>query len=220
MPQASATREKLLNSALHAFRLKGYAATSVDDICREAGVTKGAFFHHFKGKEELAVASTEHWTAVTGALFAGAQYHAIAQPRARVLAYIDFRSSLIQGDAADFTCLLGTLVQETYSSHPAIRDACSRAIDVHAGTVGQDLAAAKRMHAPRARWDPAGVALYIQATIQGAFILAKARGDTGIAQACLAHLRAYIASLLPMPPAAAKLLPGGPRRARAVQSSK
>ena len=211
LTSATATREKLLDSALHAFRLKGYSATSVDDICREAGVTKGAFFHHFKGKEELAVASTDYWTAVTGALFAAAPYRSVADPRDRVLAYIDFRAALIEGETADFTCLLGTLVQETYATHPAIRDACRRAIEAHASTVERDLAEAKRAYAPRARWDANVVALYTQATIQGAFILAKANLDPGIAHQCLAHLRSYIASLLPKPPAAAKPRHGGRR---------
>ena len=41
---------RLLNAALKVVRAKGYAATTVDDICQAAGVTKGSFFHHFKSK--------------------------------------------------------------------------------------------------------------------------------------------------------------------------
>ena len=40
-------REAILDAATRVMRQKGYGATSVDDLCREAGVTKGAFFHHF-----------------------------------------------------------------------------------------------------------------------------------------------------------------------------
>ena len=50
-------RRKLLDSALRLIRAQGYSATSVDDLCAAAGVTKGAFFHHFKSKEELGVAA-------------------------------------------------------------------------------------------------------------------------------------------------------------------
>jgi len=196
---AEGPKRKLLDAALHVIRAQGYAGSSVDDICREAGVTKGSFFHHFKGKDELAVAATEHWTGVTGNLFEGAPYHRLADPRDRVLAYIDFRSSLIQGDLADFTCLLGTMVQETYDTHPDIRDACNRAILFHARTVAVDLAEAKRLHAPKARWDPLDVALFIQASLQGAFILAKAQHDAGAARRAIAHLRQYVATLFPEP---------------------
>jgi TetR/AcrR family transcriptional repressor of nem operon len=192
-------KRKLLDAALRVIRVQGYAGSSVDDICREAGVTKGSFFHHFKGKDDLAVAATEHWTGVTGNLFESAPFRSVADPRDRVLAYIDFRASLIQGDLPDFTCLLGTMVQETYSTHPDIRDACNRAILFHARTVAADLAEAKRLHAPKAKWEPLDVALFAQAALQGAFILAKAQHDAAAARRAIAHLRQYVASLLPGP---------------------
>ena len=72
--QTHASKTKLLDAALQVFRTKGYSATTVDDICHAAGVTKGSFFHHFTGKEELAIESTRHWTEVTGGLFATAPY--------------------------------------------------------------------------------------------------------------------------------------------------
>jgi len=192
-------KRKLLDAALHVIRVQGYAGSSVDDICREAGVTKGSFFHHFKGKDDLAVAATEHWTGVTGNLFESAPFHRVADPRERVLAYLDFRAALIQGDLPDFTCLLGTMVQETYSTHPDIRDACNRAILFHARTVEADLIEAKRLYAPKAKWEPLDVALFAQAAIQGAFILAKAQHDAAAARRAIAHLHQYVASLLPAP---------------------
>ena len=194
---AEGPRRKLLDAALHVIRLQGYAGSSVDDICREAGVTKGSFFHHFKGKDDLAVAATEHWTGVTGNLFETAPFRRVTDPRERVLAYIQFRASLIQGDLPDFTCLLGTMVQETYSTHPDIRDACNRAILFHARTVEADLIEAKRLYAPKAKWEPLDVALFAQAAIQGAFILAKAQHDAAAASRAIAHLHQYVATLLP-----------------------
>lgn len=199
MELATGPRRKLLDAALHVIRAQGYAGCSVDDICREAGVTKGSFFHHFKGKDELAIAATEHWTGLTGNLFEGAPYHRKADPRDRVLAYIDLRAALIEGELPDFTCLLGTLVQETYATHPEIRDACHEALLFHARTVEADLAEAKRRYAPRAKWEPLDVALFAQAAIQGAFILAKAQNDGAAARRAIAHLRQYVASLLPRP---------------------
>jgi TetR/AcrR family transcriptional regulator, transcriptional repressor for nem operon len=194
---ATGPRRKLLDATLHVVRAQGYAGASVDDICREAGVTKGSFFHHFKSKDELAVAATEHWTGLTGNLFASAPYQTIADPRERVLAYIDFRASLIQGELPDFTCLLGTMVQETYDTHPSICNACNLAILTHARTVEQDLADAKRQYAPKASWEPGSVALFTQAAMQGAFILAKAQHSPAAAKDTIAHLRNYVASLLP-----------------------
>jgi len=193
------SRQRLLDAALHEFRSRGYAATTVDDLCRAAGVGKGSFFHHFPSKEALALEAVGHWNAMTGALFAQAPYHAPADPRERVLAYVDFRAALLQGELPDFTCLLGTIVQETYGSHPALRDACRNGIEAHAETLVRDIAEAKAQYAPDADWSPPSLALFTQAALQGAFILAKAQGGAAAASDAVAHLHRYIESLLPLP---------------------
>ena len=192
-------RSRLLDAALHVIRSKGYSASTVDDICTEAGVTKGSFFHYFKSKEDLALAAVEHWNTMTGGLFAQSAYQTLPDPRDRVLAYIDLRAELLQGELPDFTCLLGTMVQETFDTHPRVRDACNAGIASHAHTVAVHLAAAKAQYAADADWDPGMVALYTQAVIQGAFILAKAQGSAAIAAQCIAQLRTYIATLLGAP---------------------
>jgi AcrR family transcriptional regulator len=51
--QAEATRTLLLDVARKNFTEHGYADTSIDDIIREAGVARGALYHHFAGKEAL-----------------------------------------------------------------------------------------------------------------------------------------------------------------------
>src|ERR1700758_1188723 len=56
---AQASGRKLLEAAVHVIRSKGYSAARVEDFCAEAGLTKGAFFHHFPSKEACAVARGE-----------------------------------------------------------------------------------------------------------------------------------------------------------------
>jgi TetR/AcrR family transcriptional repressor of nem operon len=199
MSARSSSRTKLLDAALDVFRARGYTATTVDDICGAAGLTKGSFFHHFAGKEELAIATTKRWNEVTGALFAEAPYRRIEDPRDRLLAYLDFRTALLRGSLPEVTCLLGTMVQEVYETHPAIRDACRDGIYLHAQSVADDLAEAKARYAPDADWSPASLAIFTQAVIQGALILAKAQGRAEIAAACIGHLRRYVAGLLGIP---------------------
>ena len=200
------SRTRLLDAALQVIRTKGYTATTVDEICQAAGVTKGSFFHHFKGKEDLAIQATLHWSDVTGAAFAAANYHRLADPRDRVLGYLDLRAVMLAGELPDFTCLLGTMVQETFTTHPAIRDACNAGIDGHAHTVAVDIAEAQALYVPDATWDAQELALYTQAALQGAFVLAKAQGGAHIASVCVAHLRAYVQALL-TPGAAVALAP-------------
>ncbi len=183
------SRKKLLDASLHVIRAKGYEATTVDDICAAAGLSKGSFFHHFKSKEDLALAAADYWIEVTTAMFASAPYHAPADPLERLLAYVDFRKSLLMGDLADYTCLVGTMVQETYDTHPAIRLACDTSVSGHAATLVPDIEAAIRQRGVRGDWTAESLALYTQATIQGAFILAKAKLSREVAAQCIDHLR-------------------------------
>lgn len=196
MPPPPLARQKLLDAAIDAFRAGGFAATSVDDLCKAAGVTKGAFFHHFETKQALAVAATRRWSEVTDGLFAQADYRKAEDPLDRLVAYLQFRRALLRyGDLTHVTCLLGTLAQETFASHPEIRAACGAGIVHHACDVEADVAAAKAKHAPGAAFSPREIALLTQAVLQGGFVLAKAKDDIAVAEACVDHLIAYIRCL-------------------------
>ena len=112
-------KPKLLDAAVDVIRARGYSATTVDDICEAAGVTKGAFFHHFESKEELAVSAARYFASMSDHLFSTAPYRVLADPVDRLLAYVEFRKALLQGELPEFTCLHGTMVQEAYRKHPA-----------------------------------------------------------------------------------------------------
>lgn len=194
-PANPQTRTRLLDAALSVIRANGYAATSVDDICRAAGLSKGSFFHHFATKEELAVAAARHWSEMTGALFAGADYHEPADPLDRLLAYVELRRQLIRGSLPEFTCLVGTMAQEAYDTSTEIRDACWASIHGHAETLVADIQAAIDARGLTPAWSAESLALHTQAVIQGGFILAKASGDARHAIDAIDHLRRYIEGL-------------------------
>lgn len=188
-------RIKLLEAARDIIRLQGFAATSVGQLCKAAGVTKGAFFHYFASKEALGVAAAEYWSETTGQFFANAPYHNHLDPLDRVLAYVDFRRDMIAGNLEEFTCLVGMMTQEVYAQHPAIRDACAASIFDHAATLEPDIAAAILAYGNQGDWDAAGLAAHTQAVLQGAFILAKATGDPAVAIDSVDHLKRYLTLL-------------------------
>lgn len=56
MKKAAATRLNILQKAFELIYVKGYQTTSIDEILATTQVTKGAFYHHFKSKDEMGVA--------------------------------------------------------------------------------------------------------------------------------------------------------------------
>jgi len=112
-----------------------------------------------------------------------------AGPLAR---YIDFRKAILQGALSDFTCLLGTMVQETYDSHPAIRAACDSHLSAHSAALAKDIADAQ------AALRAAGAVVCRQPGAvhpggdPGRFHSGQAKQGPSIAGECLEHLRRYL----------------------------
>jgi AcrR family transcriptional regulator len=90
--QAEATRELIVSTARELFTVQGYAATSIEGIASQAGVAKGAIYHHFTGKDTLfrAVYDAVLGEAVSAVLAAASgQTDPWASIRAGLSAFLD-----------------------------------------------------------------------------------------------------------------------------------
>jgi len=184
-------RARLIEAARSLVRHKGFAATSVDDLCAAAGVTKGAFFHHFPSKEALGVALIDDWTETTGAMFAAHPYNTLPDPLDRVFAYLDLRRQLLKQPLPEFSCVAGTTVQEAYESSPPMRAAAERSIRSGFAHVLPHLQAALAAY-PLPGVTAESLAQQFQVATQGGIILAKALDDPAPARAAFDHLERYL----------------------------
>ena len=192
MPQtADNSRTRLLTATIDLVRANGYAATRVEDVCAAAGVTKGSFFHHFASKEDLAIAAAMQWNERATQVFAHAPYQAEPESLDRLLGYVKFRQELLAGDIWEWSCYAGTTIQETHETYPAIRDACAQAIASHV-TMLRGMIDLVLLEQPVAGLRAESLAVHIQAVVQGAFVMAKARQDPEAAFDSLDHLYRYV----------------------------
>lgn len=190
----SPTKARLLNAAQALMLAKGFAATTVDDICGKAQLTKGSFFHYFRSKDELGKQLLERFCAQ------GERLHASfcreeTDPLKRVYGYIDGTIALAKDPVMSNGCLLGLFAQELCDTHPAIRTACCKGFDEWAEAFRREVAKAKAAYAPRAAFHPREVAEYFIAVLEGSMILGKAHRDTAIMVKNLGHFKAYLKSL-------------------------
>ncbi|MEX2113128.1 MAG: TetR/AcrR family transcriptional regulator [Pirellulales bacterium] len=201
---AANLRDALLETATGLFRQQGFIATTVDEICAQAGATKGAFFHHFKSKEALAEECLARWKQSFGSMIAGSPGVAAADPVDRVLAFFDFFIHVFSDPKQLKSCLAGTTVQEVSETHPRLREAandCFVALKGHLQSLLDEACRSRRL-----KRDTDSLASLWIATMQGALVLCKASRDDSVVPASLRHVRAYIASQLEVKPPA-------PRRA-------
>ena len=191
----SVTKQELLAAAQELMLTKGYTASSVDEVCTLAGLTKGSFFHYFESKEDLGMALAERFHAAMREGIQSAPFLQMSDPLDRVLGYVDLLIAKSHNPRLARGCLLGTFVQELSETHPKIRDACAACFDEQADWLTAELEEAKARHTPHATWSSRSVAEHLIAVAQGALILAKAQCDAKVFEESLEHYKEYLRSI-------------------------
>ncbi len=171
----SPARNQLLEAATNLMLARGFSATTVDEICERAKLTKGAFFHYFDSKEELGQALVDKWSRDRKAAHAKL-FGTHEDPRKRVLAYASGIERIAQDGSLVKGCLIGAFAQELQGVD-RIRTACERGFSVWVEQLAHEIALAKERHAPKARLNAEQFAESFIAHIEGAILLAKASGS-------------------------------------------
>ncbi|MGH8003502.1 MAG: TetR/AcrR family transcriptional regulator [Limisphaerales bacterium] len=194
----SETRGNLVAAAVKLMRDKGFTATSVDEICEAAGVTKGSFFHYFETKEELAKDDVDHFSKCQMQRFEAGSFNNLADPLDRLYGYLDYMANSIpKNPEVVKSCLIGNLTQELYLTNPEIRSVCAENFSWHNKKLQRLIEEAGRAHPPRAAVDAESLAQYFYATMQGSLIFAKAAQNTQVMLDNIEHFRNYLQTLFP-----------------------
>lgn len=191
--ELSGTKRKLLDAGISLMRAKGYNATTVDDICETAGVTKGAFFHYFESKSDIAKAAVERFRDGKSEEFEAATFRKLADPLARVYGRLDFiKESVGGGKRLTKGCLIGMLAQELSFTNPELRSVCQEAFLKVAREFETDLAEARAIYLPTANFDPKSLALLYVSIFQGSTLMAKAAENNAVLLNNIEQFRAYL----------------------------
>jgi TetR/AcrR family transcriptional repressor of nem operon len=190
------TKRKLVDAGVKLMRARGFNATTVDDICATAGVTKGGFFHYFKSKEEIAKAAVTRFREQKAKAFQDAPFRKLADPLDRVFGRLDFaRESSGGGRHLTKGCLIGVFAQELSFTNPELRSACQDSFARMAKDFEKDLAEAKSLHAPKSDFDPKNVAMLYVSIVQGSLMLAKASETNVVLHENIEQFRRYLQGL-------------------------
>lgn len=197
-----AAREAVVTAARELMTARGYVATTVDQICEAAGVTKGTFFHYFSSKEEVGAAALEAYCNHARTALQQAAFFSDPDPLRRFEGFIDYIIDTTT-DPVKQGCLAGMFAQELSDTHPELRQLCVGAFAQLRAQILELLTAVKAVHAPRSREQPSDLADHFLAVFEGAFVLAKAHRTTAPLAASLRHYRQYVRGLFqPAAPAA------------------
>ena len=194
--KSSETKLKLMDAGVKLMRAQGFNATTVDDICAEAGVTKGGFFHYFKSKDDIAKAAVTHFHEGKVKNYEEAPFRKLADPLDRVFGRLDYVKKSVGGiGRVTKGCLIGVFAQELAFSNPEIRSVCQDFFSRIVRDFSADLAEAKAAHAPDSKFDPKGVAMFYVAVVQGSLLLAKTAESNDILAGNIEQFQSYLQRL-------------------------
>lgn len=196
--QVSNKKQRLLGAAVRVILRHGYVGATVEQICTEAAVTKGSFFHYFANKEEIAMAAMDAWMAAWLGIVAAGRLHEISDPLARLNGLFDVMTRAYT-DPGIHGCVIGTIAQEMAVTNEAMRRRCLTHFKTWTDNVARLLADAKAVYRPRVEFEPEEVAWWLQSFVQGSIIIAKTRQSRDVIVSNIHHCRAYVNSLFERP---------------------
>jgi TetR/AcrR family transcriptional repressor of nem operon len=195
------TRKRILDAAQAMILDRGYAGMSLDALIGSLGLTKGAFFHHFRSKEDLAQTLIRRYSDDGVALFRNSLARARKlsdDPLQQFLILIGLYEELFEQLTEPYPgCLLASYVYELQQFSPDMRDIINQEFILSRTELSKLIRQIMRRYPPRADVDPVSLADGFMSLFEGAFILSKSLGEAQITVQQLRHYKTYIVLLFP-----------------------
>ncbi len=183
MGRTSDARERLIDTAVGLIRARSYAAVSVDELCRHAGVRKGSFYHFFPSKRDLALAALEAWWENTSREVLDPAVLPDVPPLERIRRMFERvtgqQTRTQEHSGRILGCPFGNLALELSTQDEAIREKLDEIFARFAGYFERNLAEAVERGDVKAIDVPA-TARALLAYLYGSILLAKTSNDAAV----------------------------------------
>jgi len=197
--KGEATRQRILDAAQDMILTRGYAGTSLDALIKSLGLTKGAFFHHFDTKSDLARHLIQRFADDGVNLFRTIQARAEKlsdDPLQQMLLIISLYSEMFEGLTEPYAgCLLAAYVYEMQ----LFDDDLKPIINEEFLLVRKELTALfkriQKRYPPRAEYNPVALADMFMSTFEGAFVMSKSLNEPDITAQQLKLYKTFIETL-------------------------
>jgi len=209
MDKGAQTRERILAAAEPMILRRGFAGTSLDDLLKVSGLTKGAFFHHFRDKADFARALVERYARNDYALFerlAAEAEAANVDPLQQVLHFLAAFETFVERLPEPVAgCVFAAYTYESLQFDPAIHAFIAQSFRRWSALYEKKFEAVLALHKPAYPVNPRDLADTIMAIIEGGFILSRSFNDPMMVARLARQFRQYVELLF---------LPAEPRKQR------
>jgi len=197
MPRDGAkTREKILNAAEPLLLAQGYGGTSIDSVIEGAGITKGAFFYHFKSKPELAAALAERFAAADiehYKTFMGRAEKLSSDPLQQFLIFIGLFIEMVEEiDTKSPGCLYASYVYQSGLIGKESLDTVASSFRFWREKLAAKIRAIVEQNPPRRPVDPELLADQMTVAFEGGFVMARSLGEPRAVARAVEQYRDYV----------------------------
>ena len=196
MKKGEQTKERILSAAESLILEKGYAGMSIDDLLAATELTKGAFFHHFENKTDLAEAVLKRYTANDMTLFEAFSDRADRlsdDPLERALIFLRLFDEYLDDLGAPFPgCIFASYTYERHQFGPNVHEFIAQSLDGWCALYEQKLQALIDARQPRVPVTARQLAELVASAIEGGFMMARARKDAGWTQRQSQQFQTYL----------------------------
>ena len=190
----SSTRDAIVAAATRLMQVKGYTATSLDDVLRETGVGKGSFYHFFRSKEELGHAILDTIVRAFIARTVDPCFSAAAvKPVTQIRCFLDRVVEAQRAGNCVGGCPLGNLASELSDVHEGFRERLAEVFSTWRARLTRALEQAQQRGEVREECRPESVAHFVVASLEGAILMAKLTKDIRVMEQCVEELKRYLA---------------------------
>ena len=194
--KAAHTRERILAAAETIVLRQGFAGTPLDDILKATRLTKGAFFHHFKGKADLAAALLERYRTNHQALFDRFATEADASsdnPLDALMAFLIRFERFIEARTTPLAgCVLAAYSHESRQFDAAVNALVTQSLRHWTRIYAGDFDSVLARHKPIIAVTSAELAEMLVAIIEGGLILSRSYGDAQLVARQSRQFRNYL----------------------------
>lgn len=193
------TRDRILDEAEKLVMAQGFAATSIDDILNAAELTKGAFFHYFKGKGDLARTLVERHAQKDLAMFEDFAAQAEAKspdPLEQIFLFLEgFEEYISKSNDPSPGCMYAIYTYESMQFEPSIRDFVTDTLRKWTSIYVRKFQDVLDRYEPALPVTARQLAEMIVSVVEGALILQRAYGDARMTSRQSAQFRNYLSLL-------------------------
>ena len=190
------TRSRILDTAQDMILSMGYAGVSIEQMISRLGMTKGAFFHHFRNKAELANAlirrfSDEGMTLFNESLERARKYS--DDPLQQLMILIGQYEEIFEDLTEPYPgCLLASYIYELQQFNEDTRELINEEFLLSRRELAKLIKQIMKKYPPRMNIDPISLADGFMSVFEGAFILSKSLNEPDVTIKQLRHYKSYL----------------------------